>query len=106
MAKTFHEVPMEVFPHQLIVAGIVVYGAPDLARADHDPPAAKPAQTNSQLTASDVQPGLVNDWLRSQSSSFSAWDLGGQFRARYEHIEHLGGAADFSASDNSSDDLL
>ncbi len=103
MAKTFHEVPMEVFPHQLIVAGIVVYGAPDLARADHDPPAAKPAQTNSQLTASDVQPGLVNDWLRSQSSSFSAWDLGGQFRARYEHAEYLG-PVDFSATGGHSSD--
>jgi hypothetical protein len=28
--------------------------------------------------------GLVNDWLRGQSTNFSPWDLGGQFRARLE----------------------
>ena len=28
--------------------------------------------------------GLLNDWLRGQSQSFSPWDLGGQFRARLE----------------------
>src|SRR6266404_4666362 len=94
---------MEIFPHQLIVAGMVVYGAaPDLARAD-DMPAAKPAETKSQLTVSDVQPGVANDWLRSQSSSFSAWDLGGQFRARYEHAEYLG-PVDFSATGGHSSD--
>jgi hypothetical protein len=84
----------------------VVYGVKDLARADDSAPAAKPAQTKAQLTASDAQPGLVNDWLRSQSSSFSAWDLGGQFRARYENVERLGGAGDFSASGNASDNLM
>src|SRR2546426_12497598 len=87
-----HIPPMKVFPHQLIVACMVVYGA----RADDNPPAAKPAQTKSQLTAPDVQSGFVNDWLRSQSSSFEVWDFGGQFRARYEHIEPLG-PVDFSA---------
>src|SRR6266446_10882665 len=96
---------MKVVSHQLIVSCIVLYGVAGIARGEDKPPAAKPAQTDSQLKA-DGQSGMVNDWLRSQSSSFSAWDLGGQFRARYEHIEHLGGAADFSASDNSSDDLL
>src|SRR6266478_6146375 len=110
---------MKICPHQLLVACVVVYGAPDLSLADDDQPAAKPAQPKSQLTASEVQPafeagasparqgaGFVNDWLRSQSSLFSAWDIGGKFRARYEHVEHLGGAADFSASGNSSDNLL
>src|SRR6266568_7983619 len=95
---------MEAFPHKLIVAGMVVYGAaPDLARADDNPPAAKPAQTTSQLTVADAQAGLANDWLRSQSSSFSAWDLGGQFRARYEHAEYLG-TVDFSAAGGHSSD--
>ncbi len=106
MVKTFHEFRMKVFPHRLIVVCVVVYGATDLTRSDENSPAAKPAQTKSQLTASDVQPGLVNDWLRSQSSSFSAWDVGGQFRARYENVERLGGAADFSARGNSSDNLM
>jgi len=95
---------MEAFPHKLIVAGMVVYGAaPDLARADDNPPAAKPAQTTSQLTAADAQAGLANDWLRSQSSLFSAWDIGGQFRARYEHAEYLG-TVDFSATGGHSSD--
>src|SRR5438445_9165679 len=106
MEKTVHELTMESFPHQLIVAGMVVFGAPSLARADESPPAARPAQSKSQLTAPDGQSGLVNDWLRSQSSLFSAWDLGGQFRARYEHHEYLG-AVDFSATGGHSfDDLM
>src|SRR6266850_3464545 len=94
---------MDHFPHQLIVSCIVVYGATDLARADDDPPAAKPAQTKPQLTASDSQPGLVNAWLQSQSSLFDPWDFGGQFRARYAHPEYLG-PVDFSATGGHSSD--
>jgi len=93
--------PSKVFPCQLIVSCIVVYGAPIPVRAEDKPPAAKLAQTNSQLTTSDGQSGLLNYWLRSQSSSFSAWDLGGQFRARYEHTENLG-AVDFSSKGGQS----
>jgi 3-isopropylmalate dehydratase small subunit len=33
--------------------------------------------------------GLLNDWLREQASAFTNWDLGGQFRARFEHREHF-----------------
>src|SRR5207237_3376243 len=83
--------------HPLVAVSIMVYGATDLARADGNPAPARPAQTKSQLTASRAQPGLVNDWLRGQSSSFTAWDFGGQFRARYAHPEYLG-PVDFSAS--------
>src|SRR5438477_7434302 len=82
--------------HPLLAASIIVYAGINLTRADDNPPAAKPAQIKSQLTASDVQPGLANDWLRGQFNSFSNWDLGGQFRARYEHAEYLG-TVDFSA---------
>lgn len=44
------------------------------------------AQTNlSTFTMPPAPvPGLLNDWLREQSSGFSAWDIGGQVRARYE----------------------
>src|SRR5262245_19559586 len=28
--------------------------------------------------------GLINDFLRKQSDGFKAWDIGGQFRARYD----------------------
>src|SRR5258706_1870860 len=110
---------MRVIPHQLIAAGIVVCGAPDLARAEDNPPAAKSPQTNSQPHALDAQPafedgaaparqgaGLVNGWLRSESSAFTDWDLGGQFRARYEHHEYLG-PVDFSATGGHTfDDLM
>ncbi len=33
--------------------------------------------------------GLVNDWLRNQSPAFTNWDLGGQFRARFEAHEQF-----------------
>src|SRR6266478_1123687 len=105
MAKKFHELIMKVFPHPLIAAFMVVYVAIGLAQAEDSPPAVQPAQIKSQPAASDVRSGLVNDWLRSQSSSFSAWDFGGQFRARYEHTEHLG-PVDFSATGGHSSDNL
>lgn len=34
--------------------------------------------------------GLVNDWLRERDPSAGKFDLGGQFRVRYENREHLG----------------
>ncbi len=61
------------------------------------------AQSDSTVYAPDAQSGLANDWLRSQSSLFSAWDVGGQFRARYEHAEYLG-TVDFSATGGHSSD--
>ncbi len=61
------------------------------------------AQSDSTVYAADAQSGLANDWLRSQSSFFSAWDVGGQFRAHYEHAEYLG-TVDFSATGGHSSD--
>jgi len=81
----------------------MAHAAMNLAQADDNPPPAEPAKSNSTVHASNIQPGLVNDWLRSQSSSFHAWDLGGQFRARYEHAEYLG-PMDFSATGGHSSD--
>src|SRR5438034_11770871 len=73
---------LKLFSHPLLAASITVYAALNrVLAADGEPPHSESAQTKSQLTAPDVQPGLANDWLRSQFSSFSAWDLGGQFRA-------------------------
>jgi hypothetical protein len=71
-----------------------------------NPPSSKSAESSATVYASDAQPELLNEWLRSQASSLSAWDIGGQVRTRYEHVEHLGGTADFSAIGPSSDDLL
>jgi len=54
--------------------------------------------------------GLVNDWLRQRSGNFANWDLGGQFRLRYEDKENAGSfpSRDFIrlGQDNSNDDLL
>ena len=45
-------------------------------------------------------PGLLNEFLRARSDEWSAWDIGGQSRTRYEFKENLAvagttGAADF-----------
>ncbi|MBI4660737.1 MAG: alginate export family protein [Verrucomicrobia bacterium] len=68
-------------------------------------PAAPPAAPPKFSTAS---PGLVNEWLREQSPEASAWDVGGQFRLRFEHKEHFAapgvpGAADFRRVGGNSD---
>ncbi len=94
---------LECVSQRLLVAAIMAHAAMNLAQADDNPPPAEPAKSNSTVHASNIQPGLVNDWLRSQSSSFHAWDLGGQFRARYEHAEYLG-PMDFSATGGHSSD--
>jgi len=39
-----------------------------------------------------VSPGLLNEWLRQQSGDFSPWDIGGQFRLRYE-VKEDGGSS-------------
>src|SRR5438876_6550496 len=90
--------------HPLLAVSIMVYAAVNrVLAAEGEPPPSESAQTKSQLTESDVQPGLANDWLRGQFNSFSNWDLGGQFRARYEHAEYLG-TVDFSATGGHSSD--
>lgn len=66
------------------------------------PPAANPAAAASA--------GLANDWLRTQDPFFKAWDLGGQYRQRYEVRDHMAvpgvrGAIDFRdhGADNNND---
>ena len=57
--------------------------------------------------------GLLNDWLREQSTDFKTWDVGGQIRLRYEVKENMAVAGrknsvDFGASpvDNDNDYFL
>src|SRR5215472_4615038 len=54
----------------------------------------KPLTTVSDAAALPPPPspsaGLVNDWLREQSSLFNVWDLGAQIRLRYEVKENGG----------------
>jgi hypothetical protein len=33
--------------------------------------------------------GLLNDWLRDQSTSFDSWDIGGQLRGRFEYKSYF-----------------
>lgn len=68
------------------------------------------ATVASAQTAKPAAPsaGLLNDYLRQQSSSLTNWDFGGQIRARYEAksgfaVPGVAGAVDFSKAtpDNS-----
>lgn len=60
-------------------------------------PAATPASSGSASTptpASTPKPaasaGLLNDWLRGEADAFKPWDLGGEFRVRYETKANAG----------------
>ncbi len=57
------------------------------------------AQTNKPASA-PVSAGLMNDWLREQSSGFNAWNIGGQFRTRLDSKDYFAvptaGQVDFS----------
>jgi len=79
--------------------------------------AAPAAQTNANVSATTpaAQPqrnseGWLNDWLREQSPAFNAWDLGGEFRLRYEIRDNAGSwpNRDFirEEQDNDNDYLL
>src|SRR5438094_2734630 len=49
--------------HPLLAYSIMVYAVVNrVLAADGEPPHSESAQTKSQLTAPDVQPGLANDW--------------------------------------------
>ena len=78
-------------------------------------PTCLPAQTANPVSTSAAAPapvsaGVLNDWLRSESPEWKAWDLGGQFRIRYENFDGGSPAApnnDFQKSgvDNKNDYL-
>ncbi|MBI5388637.1 MAG: alginate export family protein [Verrucomicrobia bacterium] len=51
-------------------------------------PATKSAPATKPAAKAPPSAGLVNDWLRQQSAAWAAWDIGGQFRARYELFEN------------------
>lgn len=66
------------------------------------------AQTSVAVPAT-VPAGLANDWLRQQDGAFKAWDLGGQFRTRFENRDHFAiagspGAVDFCDHGADADD--
>jgi hypothetical protein len=50
---------------------------------------ANAASPQNQSTTVAPGAGLLNDWLRQQSTLFDAWDLGGRIRAREEHKEYF-----------------
>ncbi len=64
--------------------------------------AAPPALDLSLTEAPKTSPGYLNEWLRSDDPYMAAWNLGVQYRIRYEVKEGAGAAnagagADFSA---------
>lgn len=67
----------------LFLAGSVVTLSSTAIAADSVSNSVVPAPNNS-ITA-----GLLNDWLREQSSAFDPWDFGGQFRARLESKDFI-----------------
>jgi len=83
-----------------LLAGVVLFGclqSPCTAAGQGGAAAAPPSG------------GLVNDWLRDEIPKASAWDVGGQFRTRYEVKENAGSFpnSDFpSGLDNSNDYFL
>src|SRR5438128_11176080 len=58
--RKLNDLKLKSVSHPLLAASIMACAAVNLATAEDNPPAAKPAQTKSQLTAPDVQPGLQN----------------------------------------------
>jgi hypothetical protein len=54
------------------------------ASADTGTVAAKPQQAPAPST------GLIDEWLREQCPAATVWDVGGQFRVRYEVKENAG----------------
>lgn len=70
---------------------------------------ASSATASKPAAQKPVSAGLVNDWLRDESDAFKQWDIGGQFRIRYEAKENAGYIAnrDFAQDlDNSNDYFL
>src|SRR5687767_2858714 len=76
--------------HSILVAAAIAGGISIAPAQD------KPA---SGVKAAEVNPGLLNTWLRQQSPEFTKWDIGGQFRARFESKQDFGTAGVLGASD-------
>lgn len=53
-------------------------------------PSTAPKSSVTPPPKEPVSAGLLNDYLRSQSPAFSEWDIGGQFRFRYEAKDDAG----------------
>lgn len=66
------------------------------------------ASSSAPASAPAPSAGLVNDWLRGQSEAWKAWDIGGQFRIRYEVKDNSGSVAnrDFIRNANNNNDEL
>lgn len=68
-----------------------------------------PAPPAAAASAPKPGPGLLNAYLRNQSPALSAWDVGGQFRIRYQSRQDAGFIAnrDFAGElRNDTEDLL
>ena len=61
-----------------------------VAILDSTPASAADASATASPPVAAPSAGLVNDWLHQEVPSTRAWDVGGQFRVRYEAREHAG----------------
>ncbi|MDB6056847.1 MAG: hypothetical protein JWO95_691 [Verrucomicrobiales bacterium] len=67
------------------------------------------ACTFAQTNNAPANPGLLNEFLRTNSAAFNKWDLGGQLRARAERREYFAAAphgVDFSATGDPNNSIL
>jgi hypothetical protein len=73
-------------------------------------PVSAAAKTPAKTPSSKVSTGVLNEWLRAQDEAFKSWDIGGQFRARFEVKDKAGSFPnrDFikSTQDNDNSYLL
>jgi hypothetical protein len=82
--------------HALLNFGAALLAASTLVFGQQ--PVTTPA--NSPGSAPPPGAGWFNDWLRTNGNAWKSWDLGGQFRFRFEDKEHMAiagvtGAMDF-----------
>ena len=62
-----------------LTLGAIAASVLSTVQGENNPATTAPASTKPKASA-----GLVNDGLRQEASGFESWDIGGQFRARYE----------------------
>src|SRR5690242_5255108 len=68
----------------LSVVATILAAFPSGSLAQDKAAVAPPASNAAMASPPAPTAGLINDWLREQSPAFKQFDLGGQFRVRYE----------------------
>jgi hypothetical protein len=77
---------MRTLPTRVTVVALLIQGCLGGARSH----AAESVAAPPKPPPAPPSAGLVNDWLRGQSGGWQPWDVGGQFRLRYEVRDNAG----------------